>query len=100
MADSSPSFAVGDCDDLLLYCHIQPRASRDAIVGLYQGRLKVQVTSPPVDGRANGQLIIFMAKSLGVSKSRVHLEKGENSRQKVLRIKAMSKLPESFPFQP
>jgi uncharacterized protein (TIGR00251 family) len=85
---------------LLLHCHIQPRAARDAIVGLHDGRLKIQVASPPVDGKANDQLIRFVAKLLGVAKSRVSLVRGETSRHKTLRIDGLAALPDDFPCRP
>lgn len=94
------TFCQSDKGDLLLHCHIQPKASRDAIVGIHDDRLKVQVASPPVDGKANEQLIRFMAKTLGVAKSRVTLVRGQGSRLKTLRIEGLEKLPDNFPCQP
>lgn len=84
-------------DGLVLHCHIQPGASRDAIAGLHGERLKVQVASPPVDGKANERLIRFMAKTLGVAKSRISLIRGHNSRQKTLHVAELDALPSSFP---
>jgi len=94
------TFCQRDRGDLVLHCHIQPKASRDAIVGIHDGRLKVQVASPPVDGKANEQLIRFMAKTLGVAKSRVTLVRGQGSRFKTLRIEGLDRLPDDFPYQP
>lgn len=94
------SFVATDQGNLVLHCHIQPKASRDAIVGIHDGRLKVQVASPPVDGKANEQLIRFIAKTLGVAKSRVILIRGQSSRLKTLRIEGLDKLPDDFPCQP
>lgn len=42
---------------------IQPKSSRDEIVGLHGGRLKIKISAPPVDGKANERLVLFIAKS-------------------------------------
>ncbi len=77
----------------MLHCHVQPKASRDALVGLYGERLKVQITAPPVDGKANKHLLKYMAKEFGVANARVSLVRGESSRQKTLAIVDPQKLP-------
>lgn len=82
---------------LRLHCHLQPRASRDALVGIHNDRLKIQITAPPTDGKANEHLIRFIAKIAGVAKSRVTLVSGETSRQKTLFIEGLDALPDSFP---
>ncbi|MCK9467891.1 MAG: DUF167 family protein [Porticoccaceae bacterium] len=84
-------------DGLVLQCHIQPGASRDAIAGVHGDRLKVQVASPPVDGKANDRLVRFIAKTLGVAKSRITVVRGHSSRQKTLHIADLKALPDSFP---
>jgi len=79
--------------DLILDLRIQPRASRDEIVGWQGERIKVRITAPPVDGKANAHLLAFLAKSCGVAKSRVHLLSGETGRDKRVRIQAPVRLP-------
>jgi len=78
---------------LVLHCHVQPKASRNALAGLYGGRLKVHITAPPIDGKANKYLRKYIAKEFGVAKTRVTLVRGESSRQKTLAITR----PEKFP---
>ncbi|AUN97901.1 YggU family protein [Bacteriovorax stolpii] len=75
-------------DQCLLRIYVQPGASRNEISGLYgePPRLKVKIKAPPVDGEANKEVLVFFAKLLGVSKSRIELERGETSRQKDLLI--------------
>jgi uncharacterized protein (TIGR00251 family) len=58
-----------DGQDLILDLHVQPRASRDEIVGVIGDRLKVRITAPPVDGKANQHLIAYLAKQFRVAKS-------------------------------
>jgi uncharacterized protein len=64
-----------------------PNASRNELAGRTgEGRYKVKVQSPPVEGAANKCLIIFLAETLGVSKSSIRIISGEKSREKVLEI--------------
>ena len=64
-----------------------PNASRNEVAGRNEdGRFKIKVQSPPVEGAANKQLIIFLAGFLGVSKSRVRILSGEKSRDKIIEI--------------
>jgi uncharacterized protein (TIGR00251 family) len=65
---------------------VSPRASRDAILGVHDGALKVALTAPPVEGAANAALIAFLAKALGVTKRAVTITSGEASRQKRVQI--------------
>jgi uncharacterized protein (TIGR00251 family) len=70
--------AVTSCDDgLVLRLYIQPKASRDSIIGLHGDELKVAITAPPVDGQANAHLVKFLAKQFRVAKNQVLIEKGE-----------------------
>lgn len=73
-------------DGLVLRLYIQPKASRDSIVGLHGDELKVAITAPPVDGQANAHLIKYLAKQFRVAKSQVILEKGELGRHKQVKI--------------
>jgi uncharacterized protein len=65
---------------------VHPRAKRDAITGNVGDALKISVTSPPVEGRANQACVIFLAKILQVPKASVHIVSGESTRTKVVRI--------------
>lgn len=77
-------------DGLLLEVHVQPRASRNELVGLQGDSLKVRLTSPPVEGAANKLCREFIAKLLGIAKSRVTLVSGEKSRHKRLLIEGVA----------
>ena len=61
---------------------VQPRASRDEIVGIQDGRLKIRLTTPPVEDRANAALIALLAKRLKVAKSAIKIAAGHKSRRK------------------
>lgn len=62
--------------------HARPGAKKDAVVGEYNGRLKLSLNAPPVDGRANAAAAAFLAKKLGVAKSYVEMVSGDTSRAK------------------
>lgn len=86
-----------DADALIISVRVQPRASRDEIVGPYGDSLKVRITAPPVDGKANAHLIKYLAKAFGVPRARVHLLSGDSGRDKRLRIDSPTRLPDSIP---
>ena len=100
MVLSLPHFQWKDSTTLVLHCHVQPKASRDALAGLYGERLKVQISAPPVDGKANKHLLKYIAKAFGVAKTRVSLIRGESSRQKTLEIIDPQKLPPAAQISP
>ena len=78
---------------LILELHVQPGAKQDEIVGLHGDRLKIKISAPPVDGKANRHLLKFLATTFGVSKTQVSLLRGETGRMKTVRIEAPTKLP-------
>ncbi|ENM5826269.1 YggU family protein [Vibrio metoecus] len=80
-------------DDLLLRLYIQPKASRDSIVGLHGEELKIAITAPPIDGKANAHLSKFLAKQCKVAKGSVVIEKGELGRHKQVRILQPCQIP-------
>ncbi len=80
-------------DDLLRRLYIQPKASRDSIVGLHGEELKVAITAPPIDGNANAHLRKYLAKLCKVAKGSVVVEKGELGRHKQVRILPPSQIP-------
>ena len=74
----------GNC---IIRCRIQPSASKNKIAGIYDNALKITLTAPPVDGKANKMLTQFMAKQLKLPKSKVSVIKGESSRSKTILCK-------------
>ena len=69
---------------------VHPRARRDAITGRIGNALKISLTSPPVDGRANQACIRFLAELLQVPPSSVTIAAGETSRNKVIRVDGLT----------
>jgi uncharacterized protein len=79
--------------DIRLKLYLQPKASRDDWVGEFGDAIKIAITAPPVDGKANAHLLGFLAKSFKVAKSAVVIEKGELSRHKTVLVRAPKQLP-------
>ena len=73
----------------LLFIHVQPKAKKNSIEGIdeWRGRLKVKVKAPPVEGKANKEVVKFFSKLLGAE---VEIVKGETSREKDLLVKGLS----------
>jgi len=72
--------------DLTIKIYLQPKASRNEIVGPYRDGIKVKVTAPPVEGKANEELLRFLAKEWRISLSHIEMIRGHHSREKTLRI--------------
>ena len=79
--------------DITLKIYLRPRSSRNEIVGPYRDGIKVKVTAPPVEGKANEALIRFLAGALGVSASHIEILTGHHSREKTIRISGLKNLP-------
>jgi len=73
-------------DDMILKIYLQPKSSKNEIVGPYRDGIKVKVTAPPVEGKANKALVRFLAKEWKISLSQIEIIKGHHSREKTLRI--------------
>ena len=80
-------------EDLVLRLYIQPKASQDKIVGLHGDEIKVSITAPAIDGKANSHLIKYLSKLCKVAKSQISIEKGELGRHKQVRICAPQMIP-------
>jgi len=86
MADL-PVWARWDSGALVLALHVQPGARRTAAIGIHGQRLKIALHAPPVDGKANEELLRFLARTLAVRRAAVHLGSGAASREKSVAIR-------------
>lgn len=77
---------VGKDGSILLSLYVQPRAGKNELAGIHDGALKLRLTAPPVDGKANKAVIAFFSKVLKISKSSVSLRTGLKNRRKQLQI--------------
>lgn len=75
-----------------LAINLQPRASKQRVIGVHGTELKVSVTAPPVDAAANRALLLFMADLFHVPRSGVELVKGQTSRHKIIRVKGVKSI--------
>jgi uncharacterized protein len=79
-----------DGDGAVVHVHVQPRAGQSQLVGRHGDALKVRVTAPPVDGRANEAAARLLAGALALPPARVVLVSGAQSRLKRFRITGLS----------
>jgi len=75
-------FVLRDPRGVRLEVTVVPKASRNAVLGEYQGRLKIALTAPPVDGQANEALIEFLAKLVHVPKRDLFIVRGSKGKRK------------------
>jgi hypothetical protein len=81
-----PAWARWQSGELRLLLHVQPGARRTAVAGEHGQRLKVALRSPPVDGKANEELLRFLAEALGLRRSGLRLASGQASREKTIAL--------------
>ncbi len=86
----TPPWARDAAGGAVLEVLVQPRASRTRAAGEHDGRLKIQLAAPPVDGEANAALVEFVAERLRVRKADVAILRGETGRRKALRVAGVS----------
>ena len=68
---------------------VQPRASRTTVGGVHDGRLRLAVTAPPVDGEANAAVIEALAAAFGIGKRAVNIVRGATGRRKTVRLEGV-----------
>lgn len=82
---------------LILNVRVQPRASRDSYDGVHEDHIRIRITAPPTDGKANAHLMAFISDLFAVPKSRVTLISGDTGRIKRVRVDRPTKLPTDIP---
>jgi uncharacterized protein (TIGR00251 family) len=75
-----------DKDITRIRVKVLPRSSKNEICGTEDNVLKVKLTAPPVDGKANKALIALLSRKLGIPKKNIHLTSGHNAKIKTLQI--------------
>ena len=83
-----------EAEKIVLDIRVQPRASRDRVVGSQGARLKIQVTAAPVDDAANARVIGLLAKAFGVPKSAIRVVSGRHARDKRIEIAGPRRTPD------
>lgn len=93
----APGWFRWEDERLILFLRVQPKSSKAGIETVRDGRLRVRLNAPPVDGAANKALIELLADAFGVPKSRVELLAGETGREKRVAIESPRILPPPLP---
>src|SRR5690349_11273053 len=91
MSTEPPTLVAELADGVSFRIHLQPRASRTEITGIQGEEIKMRVTSPPVDDAANLLCIEFLARRLGVAKSKVSIVAGSKSRHKTIKVSGVTR---------
>ncbi len=73
-----------------LHLFIQPKSSKNEVVGLHNGLLKIKITAPPIDGKANEGLIEFLSDYFDIPKRDIVLIRGETGRTKTVELLGLS----------
>ncbi len=76
---------------IVFHVRLQPRASRNSVMGIFDNSVKICLTTPPVDGKANAACIEFLAGIFGVAKKQVKIVSGDKSRNKIIEIAGINK---------
>ncbi len=84
-----PVWARQDGESVILSLRVQPGAKRTAAAGPYGDRLKIALHAPPVDGKANAELLRFLGDALGLRARQLALAAGAASRDKQVRISGL-----------
>ena len=85
------SSSINDClkivgNDIVIKIKIVPSSSKNKIVGVYNKALKITITAPPVEGKANKKCIAYLAKYFDVAKSKIEIISGQTSKNKLIKI--------------
>lgn len=88
-----PDWYRWDDADLVIQLKVQPKSSRNAFGEVVQDRIRLRITAPPVDGKANTHLVAWLARQFGVARSAVTIEAGSTNPRKRVRISAPRDLP-------
>jgi len=70
---------------------VVPRSTKEGVAGFEGGVVKIRLNAPPVEGKANEALVRFLAKAVGVPRSRITLVTGERGRSKIVRVAGVTR---------
>lgn len=85
-----PAYIQSVDNGVILDLCVQPNARKTEVVGEYQNRLKIRISSPPVEGKANVALCKYLSKTFGISRSKVNVIAGDSSRLKRVLLRQQS----------
>ncbi len=70
--------------------HVVPNAKQNKVIGEHGAAIKIKLHAPAVEGKANAALLSFLAEELKISERRIVLERGQKSREKMIRVEGMN----------
>jgi uncharacterized protein (TIGR00251 family) len=73
-------------NDIIVKVKIVPGSSKNKIVGVYNDSLKINITTPPVEGKANKKCIAYLAKYFDIAKSKIEIISGQTGKNKLIKI--------------
>lgn len=76
-------------EGVIISLYILPNAPKSQIIGEHNGALKIKIKAPPVDGKANEEIVRFLSKKLELSKSKIEILKGDKSKLKKVLIRGI-----------
>lgn len=76
-------------EGVIISLYIQPNASKTEVIGEHNGLLKIKIKAPPVDGKANEEVLRFLSKALNISRSEIEILKGDKSREKKVLVRGL-----------
>jgi len=78
-------------EKISLAVHIQPNASKNEVLGMVNEMVKIKITAPPIDNKANKECLKFLSKILHIPKSKLHILKGQKTRSKIIQISGINR---------
>jgi uncharacterized protein (TIGR00251 family) len=88
--DALPPYIKVSKAGVLVEVYVAPRAKRSQVTALHGGYPKIALAAPPIEGRANEELISFLRDLFGLPRSRIELVRGDTSKRKLLLLKGIS----------
>ncbi len=85
-----PSSPAAPPPSFVLAVRVQPRSSKEEVAGISDGVVRIRLTAPPVEGKANEALLKFLSKKLGVPKGALELVAGDHGRNKLIRVHGLA----------
>lgn len=90
MTNASPPFLRTSKEGLILEVVVAPRAKRSKFVGFHGGYPKIALAAPPIEGRANEELVSFLKGLLGIPGRDIELIRGDTSKRKAVLVRGIS----------
>ncbi len=88
--NATPLSIKAAAEGCTFFVRVHPGAKRNTFVGIHDGAVKLSLTTPPTDGKANTALIAFLAEQLNIARTCLEITSGTTSRSKTLRVRGLT----------